>query len=107
MEGKAEAKSSKIQAPLSSVSEVIMEAVSKCSKLVSIDLPGRNPCCLGSIHWERCSSQRFLAAEATMRLSQFTMLSGRVLLRVYALVPVSVVVVDFFGRQMRVLWLYW
>ena len=72
-----------------------------------MDLPRRNPCCRGRIQSLRWPSHRLRAAEATMRLSQLTMLSGRVLLRVYALVPSAVDVVLFWGRQTCVLWLYW
>ena len=67
----------------------------------------KKPCWRGRIQLVRCSSQRLRAALATMRLSQFTMLSGRVLLVVYASVPSLVVVVLFLGRHTKVLWLYW
>ena len=72
-----------------------------------MDLPRRKPCCRGRIQSLRWPSHRLRAAEATMRLSQFTMLSGRVLLTVYALIPSAVDVVLFLGRQTSVLWLYW
>ena len=72
-----------------------MAAVSTCRRLVSIDLPRRNPCWRGKIQPARWVSHLLRAAEATMRLSQLTILSGGVLFGEYALVPSSVVVVLF------------
>ena len=106
MDGNADAKSSRMQAPSGCVSEVIMAAVSTCRRLVSMDFPRRNPCRRAKIQPARWGSHLLRAAEATMRLSQLTILSGRVLFGEYALVPSSVVVVLFVGRQTRVLWLY-
>ena len=107
IEGKADAKSSRMHAPAGCVSEVIMLAVSSCNRLRMIERLDKKPCWRGRIQLVRCSSQRLRAALATMRLSQFTMLSGRVLLVVYASVPSLVVVVLFLGRHTKVLWLYW
>ena len=64
-----------------------MLAVSSCNRLRMIERLVKKPCWRGKIQLVRCSSQRLRAALATMRLSQFTMLSGRVLLVVYASVP--------------------
>ena len=44
MEGNAEAKSRRMQAPFFSVSEVIMEAVSRWRRFARMDRPGRKPC---------------------------------------------------------------
>ena len=100
MDGNTDAKSSRMQAPSGCVSEVIMAAVSTWRRLVSMDLPRRNPCWRGKIQPARWVSHLLRAAEATMRLSQLTILSGRVLFGEYALVPSSAVVVRFLiGRQ--------
>ena len=105
MDGKADAKSKSMQAPSDCVREEIMELVSSCSRLVRMERPRKKPCCRGRIQWERWHSQRFRAAEAIRRLSLFTILRGRVLLRVYAFVPSVVVEVLFLGRHTRMLWL--
>ena len=84
---------------------VIIMAVSKWMRFRRMERPGRNPCWRGRIQGARCCSQRLRAAEATMRWSQLTMLRGRVLLVVKALVPSAVAEVLFLGRQTSKLWL--
>ena len=73
------------------------------SKFCRIDLPLKKPCCRGRTQRERIGSQACLAALAMMRLSEFTMLRGIVLLGVYTGVPFSVVLRDFLGKHTIVL----
>ena len=77
-EWKAEEKSINTQAPFSFCSEVIMLAVSISKRFAAMDLPGKKPCWRGKIHFSKCVSHLFRAALASRRLSEFTMLSGRV-----------------------------
>ena len=107
MEGNALVKSIDMQAPESRLKDVIMLASSMSTKFASNDLPGKKPCCLGEIHLARCTSYRFLAELAKIRLSHFTIFKGRVLPNSYTAVPSSSEVVDFLGRQTRMLSFKW